>query len=108
MISASLVAFNLIFSVFITGLTAAVLGAILYAAFSRIPARGWVRAGIALGCASGGAVTFAVMGNLIETGPALIFAGIFLTVAGTLCILSPIFILAQRAEYAPDAEAFLP
>ena len=103
MISASSLACMLIFRVVIPGLTVVGIGATLYAAFSRIPARGWMKAGISLGCASVGAVIFATMGNVIETESASIFVGIFLTFAATLCILSPIFILADRTEYAPDA-----
>lgn len=101
MISASSLAFILIFLVLIQGMTTAALGAILYAALSLIPARGWVRAGIALGCAVAGAVIFAAIGNVTGTGPATIFGAVFLTVAGPLIILSPILILAEQKEYAP-------
>ncbi|WFN33827.1 hypothetical protein L1S32_08225 [Methanogenium sp. S4BF] len=103
MISASSPAFILVFLVFMQGLTTAVLGGILYAALSLMPARGWVKAGAALGCAFAGAVIFAAMGNVTGMGPATIFGGIFLTVAGPLIILSPIFILAERPEYTPYA-----
>ncbi len=103
MFSASSFAFILIFLVLLPGLTAAVLGAILYAALSLIPARGWVKAGLVLGCASGGAVIFAAMGHGTTGGLASILAGVFLTLAWPLCILSPIVILAEKAEYAPCA-----
>lgn len=103
MISASSLACLIIFRALIPGLTAAVIGAVLYAAFSRVHFKGWMKAGITLGCASAGALIVAMMGNVISTGTTSIFTGIFLAVAGPLCILSPIFILAERAEYAPDA-----
>ena len=103
MISASSLAFILVFLVLIQGLTTAIVGAILYKALSRIPAGGWVKAGISLGCAIAGAVIFAAMGSVTGTGPAVIFGGIFLTISGPLIILAPVFILAEREEYTPYA-----
>lgn len=103
MISASSLAFILIFLVLIQGLTTAAIGTILYVTLSLIPAKGWVKAGLALGCASAGAVIFAAMGNVTGTGLTTILAGVFLTVVGPLIIVSPIFILAERTKYAPDA-----
>ena len=101
MIDASSLAFIFVFLVFMQGVTTAVLGAILYAILSRIPAGGWVRAGIALGCATAGAVLFAAMGNVTGMGVAALFGGIFLTISGPLIILSPILILAEQKDYAP-------
>ena len=103
MMSASSFAFILVFLVLIQGLTTAVIGAILYAVLSLIPAGGWVKAGIALSCAAGGAVVFAAMGNGVGMGAAWIFGRIFLTVSGPLIILAPIFILAEQEDYAPYA-----
>ena len=103
MFSASSLAFILVFLVLQQGLTAAVIGAIFYAALSRIPVAGWVKTGICLSCAFAGAATFALMGNVSGTGPLYIFAAIFLIFSGPLIILSPLFILAEREEYAPYA-----
>ena len=103
MISASSLAFIFIFLGLIQGLTTAVIGIILYAALSRIPAKGWVKAGIALSCAIAGAIIFAAMGNGTGTGPTSVFTAIFLTVSGPLIILAPILILAEQEDYAPYA-----
>ncbi len=103
MMSASSLAFIVVFPGLIQGLTAAVIGAILYAVLSLIPVRGWVKAGIALSCAFGGAILFAAMGNSVGMGPTWIFGRIFLTISGPLIILSPILILAEQEDYAPYA-----
>ena len=103
MMSASSLAFILVFLGFMQGVNTAVVGGILYAVLSRIPAGGWVKAGISLSCAAAGAVVFAAMGNVSGTGPATTFGMIFLIVSGPLVILTPVFILAEREEYAPYA-----
>ncbi len=103
MMSASSPAFILVFLVLLPGLMAAVIGAILYAVLTLTPAKGWVKAGISLGCAIAGAIIFAAMGNVSGTGPASIFAAIFFILSGPLIILSPIFILAEQKDYAPYA-----
>ncbi|KAF1078145.1 hypothetical protein [Methanogenium sp. MK-MG] len=103
MISASSPAFVLVFPVLMQGLTTAVIGAILYAALSRIPSGGWVKAGISLSCAIAGAVSFAAMGNIYGMGPATLFARIILIVSGPLVILTPIFILEEQEDYTPYA-----
>jgi len=103
MMSASSLAFIVVFLGLIQGLTAAVIGAILYAVLSLIPARGWIKAGIALSCAFAGAIIFAAMGHVSGTGPAYIFGAIFLTISSPLIILAPILILAEQEDYAPYA-----
>jgi len=101
MISASSLAFILVFMVLLQGLTAAVIGAIFYAALSRIPTAGWVKTGTCLTFAVAGAITFTLVGNVSGTGPLYIIAAIYLVFSGPLIILSPLFILAERKEYAP-------
>lgn len=103
MMSASSLASVLAVMGFMQGVNSAVAGGILYAFLSRIPAGGWVKAGISLACAAAGAVIFAAAGTVSGTGPATTFGMIFLTVSGPLIILTPVFILAEREEYAPYA-----
>ena len=103
MFSSSSLAFILIFLVLQEGVTAAIIGAVLYAALSRVPVAGWIKTGICLSCAFAGAAVFALMGNVSGTGPLFVVAGLFLVFSGPLVILSPLFILAGRKEYAPYA-----
>ena len=103
MISSAPLAFILIFLVLRQGVTAAVSGAVCYAVLSRIPAAGWMKAGICLASAIAGAAIFALTGNVTGTGPLYMVAAFFLIFPGPLVILSPLFILAEREEYAPYA-----
>ncbi|WAI02160.1 hypothetical protein [Methanogenium organophilum] len=103
MINSASPAFILIFLVFQPGVTTAIIGAICYAALSRIPTAGWVKTGICLACAFAGAVLFAAMGNVSGTGPLYLFAVLFFIFSGPLICLSPLFILAERNDFAPYA-----
>ncbi|MDE4908130.1 hypothetical protein L0665_05845 [Methanogenium marinum] len=103
MMSAPSLAFILVFLVLQQGLTAAIVGGFFYAVLNRIPAKGWVKAGLTLSCAIAGAIIFAAMGNVSGTGPAYILVALFFIVSGPLIILSPIFILAEQKDYAPYA-----
>lgn len=101
MINSASLAFILIFLVLQRGVTAVIIGAVLYAIFSRIPIAEWIKTGICLSCAFAGAAIFATMGNVSGTGPLFIVAALYLTISGPLIIISPLFILAERKEYAP-------
>ncbi|GAB7014843.1 hypothetical protein [Methanogenium cariaci] len=103
MISASSLLFTLVFPVFMQGLTMAFIGTLLYVVFSRIPAGGWAKAGISLGCAIAGAVIFAATGTVSGTGVATPFGMLFFIVSGPLVILAPVFILAEQNDYQPYA-----
>lgn len=103
MINAASPAFILIFLVFQPGVTTAIIGAICYAALSRIPVVGWIKTGICLACAFAGAILFAAMGNVSGTGPLYLFALLFFIFSGPLICLSPLFTLAERDEFAPYA-----
>jgi hypothetical protein len=103
MINSASTAFILIFLVFQPGVTTAIIGAICYAALSRVPVAGWIKTGICLACAFTGAVLFAGMGNVSGTGPLYLFALLFFIFSGPLICLSPLFTLAERNDFAPYA-----
>jgi len=103
MINAASPAFILIFLVFQPGVTTAIIGAICYAALSRLPGAGWMKTGICLACAFAGAFLFAGMGNVSGTGPLYLFALLFFIFSGPLICLAPLFTLTERDDFAPYA-----
>lgn len=103
MINAASPVFILIFLVLQPGITTAIIGAICYAALSRLPGAGWMKTGICLACAFAGAVLFAGMGNVSGTGPLYLFALLFFIFSGPLICLAPLFTLAERDDFAPYA-----